>query len=179
MGVTAARSQESLADANGKRDLNVASITPTPMARTAEHSFSISIFPFSTAIRARSPAPATPSPNSRNCKVEAAEQVMTDVVDAYEALHSNDQIIQLYRSVISTKPRIARYHRVRLPARRRQPARFSGCRAHLSRQPACLPPGARQLYDGARTDAPSRRNEEPAMKISKPSFVSLSFQPFS
>jgi cobalt-zinc-cadmium efflux system outer membrane protein len=28
---------------------------------------------------------------------EAAQQVLTDVVDAFEALHSSDQIIQLYR----------------------------------------------------------------------------------
>jgi cobalt-zinc-cadmium efflux system outer membrane protein len=29
--------------------------------------------------------------------MEAAQQVLTDVVDAYAALHSNDEIIKLYR----------------------------------------------------------------------------------
>ncbi len=29
--------------------------------------------------------------------MEASQQVLTDVVEAYDALHSNDEIIQLYR----------------------------------------------------------------------------------
>ncbi len=43
------------------------------------------------------PAPATPSPQAQEQALEAAQQVDTDVVDAYAALQANDEIIQLYR----------------------------------------------------------------------------------
>src|SRR5262249_9186961 len=42
---------------------------------------------------------------------------------------------------------VARHRPVRLPARRREPAGSAGRRAHLSRDGARLPPGARGLHD--------------------------------
>jgi cobalt-zinc-cadmium efflux system outer membrane protein len=97
LGVTAAESQESLAEANGKRDLS-ASFNYTHTAGVNSGAFffnmEIPIFDRNQGEIARTRYAITQSQEQQN---EAAEQVITDVVDAYEALHSNDQIIQLYR----------------------------------------------------------------------------------
>jgi cobalt-zinc-cadmium efflux system outer membrane protein len=97
LGVTAAQSQESLAEANGKRDLS-ASFNYTHTAGVNSGAFffnmEIPIFDRNQGEIARTRYAITQSQEQQN---EAAEQVITDVVDAYEALHSNDQIIQLYR----------------------------------------------------------------------------------
>ncbi|MGB2644511.1 MAG: TolC family protein [Candidatus Acidiferrum sp.] len=97
LGVTAAHSQESLAQANGKRDLNVTfDYTHTNGQNSGAFYFNIDlpIFDRNQGEIARTRYAITQFQELQN---EAAEQVITDVVDAYEALHSNDQIIQLYR----------------------------------------------------------------------------------
>jgi len=97
LGVTAAQSQESLAKANGKRDLS-ASFNYTHTAGVNSGAFffnmEIPIFDRNQGEIARTRYAITQSQEQQN---ESAEQVITDVVDAYQALHSNDQIIQLYR----------------------------------------------------------------------------------
>jgi cobalt-zinc-cadmium efflux system outer membrane protein len=97
LGVTAAHSQESLAEANGKRDLNVTfDYTHTNGQNSGAFYFNIDlpIFDRNQGEIARTKYAITQFQELQN---EAAQQVFTDVVDAYEALHSNDQIIQLYR----------------------------------------------------------------------------------
>lgn len=97
LGVTSARSQESLAEANGKRDLNgTFSYTHTAGINTGAFFFNIDlpIFDRNQGEIARTRYAIT---QLQELASEASQQVLTDVVDAYEALQSNDQIIQLYR----------------------------------------------------------------------------------
>jgi outer membrane protein, heavy metal efflux system len=97
LGVTAAQSQESLAEANGKRDLNVTfDYTHTAGVNSGAFFFNIDlpIFDRNQGEIARTRYAINQFQELQN---ESAQQVITDVVDAYEALHSNDQIIQLYR----------------------------------------------------------------------------------
>ncbi len=97
LGVTAAHSQESLAEANGKRDVNVTfDYTHTGGINSGAFFFNIDlpIFDRNQGEIARTRYAIN---QFEELQSEAAQQVLTDVVDAYEALHSNDQIIQLYR----------------------------------------------------------------------------------
>jgi cobalt-zinc-cadmium efflux system outer membrane protein len=97
LGVTAAQSQESLAEANGKRDINVTfdySHVGGVSSGTFFFNLDLPIFDRNQGEIARTKYAITQFQELQN---ETAQQVITDVVDAYEALHSNDQIIQLYR----------------------------------------------------------------------------------
>src|SRR5271155_3001027 len=97
LGVTAAHSQESLAEANGKRDLNVTfdySHVAGVNSGTFFFNIDLPIFDRNQGEIARTRYAIT---QFQELQSEAAQQVITDVVDAFEALHSNDQIIQLYR----------------------------------------------------------------------------------
>lgn len=97
-GVTAARSQELLAEANGKRDLGASfNYTHTNATNSGAFYFNIQlpIFDRNQGEIARTRYAIT---QARELATEASEQVMSDVVDAYEALRTNDQIVQLYRS---------------------------------------------------------------------------------
>ena len=95
--VNAARSQELLAEANGKRDLG-ASFNYSHVASTNTgavfFNIQLPIFDRNQGEIARTRYAIT---QSQQMASEAAEQVMRDVVDAYEALRTNDQIVQLYR----------------------------------------------------------------------------------
>jgi len=96
-GVTAARSQEALTEANGKKDLGVTfDYTHTGGINSGAFYFNIDlpIFDRNQGEIARSRYAIT---QSEQQAIETAQQVSTDVVDAYAALHSNDEIIQLYR----------------------------------------------------------------------------------
>ncbi len=95
--VTAARSQETLARANGKQDLTAgAAYSHTGGFNSATVSFSIplAIFNRNQGEIARTGYAITQAQEQAS---ETTQQVSTDVVDAYENLRSNDQIIQLYR----------------------------------------------------------------------------------
>jgi cobalt-zinc-cadmium efflux system outer membrane protein len=95
--VTAARSQEALAVANGKVDLTAgANYTHTAGLSTAAVLFNIPIpvFDRNQGEIARTRYAITQAQEQAS---ETAQQVGTDVVDAYENLRSNDQIVQLYR----------------------------------------------------------------------------------
>jgi cobalt-zinc-cadmium efflux system outer membrane protein len=95
--VIAARSLESLAVANGKRDLG-ASFNYSHVAATNTGAFffniQLPIFDRNQGEIARTRYAIT---QSQELASETSQQVLTDVVDAYEALRSNDQIVQLYR----------------------------------------------------------------------------------
>ena len=96
--IAAARSQQSLAIANGKRDVDV-SFNYSHVADINSGAFffnmQIPIFDRNQGEIARTQAAIT---QSRELAAEANEQVLSDVVNAYEAVHTNDQIIGLYRS---------------------------------------------------------------------------------
>lgn len=96
--ITAARSQVSLAVANGKRDLDV-SFDYTHVSNINSGAFyfnmQIPIFDRNQGEIARTQAAIT---QSQELAAEANEQVISDVVNAYEGVHTNDQIIGLYRS---------------------------------------------------------------------------------
>jgi len=97
-GIVAARSQESLAHANGKRDLDV-SFNYSHVADINSGAFffnmQIPVFDRNQGEIARTRAAIA---QSQELAAEANEQVMSDVVSAYEGVHTNDQIITLYRS---------------------------------------------------------------------------------
>ncbi len=97
-GVTAARSQESLAVANGKRDLDMSfnySHVSTLNTGALFFNMQIPIFDRNQGEVARTRAAIT---QSQELAAEANEQVMSDVVNAYEGLRTNDRIVTLYRS---------------------------------------------------------------------------------
>jgi cobalt-zinc-cadmium efflux system outer membrane protein len=96
--ITLARSQESLAVANGKRDLDV-SFNYSHVADINSGAFffnmQIPIFDRNQGEIARTREVIT---QSQELAAEANEQVLSDVVNAYEGVRTNDQIIGLYRS---------------------------------------------------------------------------------
>ncbi|HEY5026911.1 MAG TPA: TolC family protein [Candidatus Angelobacter sp.] len=96
-GITLARSQEALAQAISKRDLNVTfDYTHTAGINSAALFFNIDlpIFDRNQGEIARTRAAITQSQEQAR---EASEQVLSDVYNAYETLRSNDEIIALYR----------------------------------------------------------------------------------
>ena len=96
-GVTAARSQEALARANGKQDLTAGlSYSHTAGVNSSTVSFSIplAIFDRNQGEIARTGYAITQAQETAS---ETTQQVSTDVLDAYENLHTTDQIVQLYR----------------------------------------------------------------------------------
>ncbi len=97
LGVSAARSQEALAEANGKRDIG-ASFSYTHTAGQSSGAFFFSmdlpIFDRNQGNIAHARYAITQAQEQAS---EAAEQVMTDVTDAFENLKSNEKIIQLYQ----------------------------------------------------------------------------------
>jgi cobalt-zinc-cadmium efflux system outer membrane protein len=96
--IIAARSQESLAVANGKRDLDVSfNYSHVADINTGAFFFNmqIPIFDRNQGEIARTQAAIT---QSQELAAEANEQVLSDVVNAYEGVRTSDQIIGLYRS---------------------------------------------------------------------------------
>jgi outer membrane protein, heavy metal efflux system len=96
-GVASARSQEALAKANGKRDLN-ASFAYTHTAGISSGAFffniDLPIFDRNQGEIARTRYAITQAQEQQS---EAAQQVLTDVVNAYQSLHMNEDIIRLYQ----------------------------------------------------------------------------------
>jgi cobalt-zinc-cadmium efflux system outer membrane protein len=96
-GVTAARSQEALERANGKKDLGVSfDYTHTAGLNSGAFFFNIDlpIFDRNQGEIAKARFAIT---QAEQTALETAQQVNTDIVDAYAALRSNDEIIQLYQ----------------------------------------------------------------------------------
>lgn len=95
--VVAARSQLELAKANGKRDLNASfSYTHTAGISSGAFFFNIDlpIFDRNQGEIARTRYAIT---QSQEQQLEATQQVLTDVRNAYESLRMNEQIIKLYQ----------------------------------------------------------------------------------
>jgi cobalt-zinc-cadmium efflux system outer membrane protein len=97
-GVTAATSQYELAKANGKKDIT-GQINYTHIADLSTASLfgqiQIPIFDRNQGEIARTKSTITQAQEQEKA---AANQVLTDVADAYDGVQTNNQIIQLYRS---------------------------------------------------------------------------------
>jgi cobalt-zinc-cadmium efflux system outer membrane protein len=95
--VTAARSQEALARAIGKQDLTAGvSYSHTGGVNSATVSFGIplAVFDRNQGEIQRTGYAITQAQQTAS---ETTQQVATDVLNAYENLHTSDQIVQLYR----------------------------------------------------------------------------------
>ncbi len=98
LGVTAAQSQIRLAKANGKVDVNgTFDFTHTAGQNTASifASFELPIFNRNQGEIARTGYALTQAQESQ---LSASDTVLSDVSNAYEAIRSNDEIVQLYIS---------------------------------------------------------------------------------
>jgi outer membrane protein, heavy metal efflux system len=98
LGVTAAQSQIGLAKANGKVDVNgTFDFTHTSGQNTASifASFELPIFNRNQGEIARTGYALTQAQESQ---LAASDAVLSDVGNAYEAIKSNDEIVQLYTS---------------------------------------------------------------------------------
>ena len=96
-GVVSARSQEQLAEANGKRDLGTSFVySHVSSTNTGAFFFNIQlpIFDRNQGEIARTRHVIT---QSEQLAMEARQQALTDVVDAFYALRTSDEVIQLYR----------------------------------------------------------------------------------
>lgn len=96
--ITAARSQEALAEVNAKQDLTAGmNYTHTAGVSSAAFAFNIplAVFDRNQGEIARTRYAITQAQEQAS---ETAQQVSTDVVDAFQNLRTNDQIVQLYRS---------------------------------------------------------------------------------
>ncbi|HEY1910890.1 MAG TPA: TolC family protein [Vicinamibacterales bacterium] len=98
LGVTAAQSQLSLAQANGKRDVT-AQFSVSHVAATTTGAFfaniEIPLFDKNQGEIARTRFAITQSQELRS---EQTTIVLTDVTNAYEALHTSGEIVRLYES---------------------------------------------------------------------------------
>ncbi|HEV3060269.1 MAG TPA: TolC family protein [Vicinamibacterales bacterium] len=98
LGVTAARSQLSLAEANGKRDVT-AQFNATHVAAlntgSLFASIQLPIFDRNQGEIARTRYAIT---QSQELSSEQSSLVLTDVANSYEALRTADQVVQLYES---------------------------------------------------------------------------------
>ena len=97
-GVTSAKSQYELAKANGKVDVtgtfNYDHVSDTNTA-SLFGSFQIPIFNRNQGEIARTNYAIN---QAQELELEANDQVLTDVLNAYEAMRDNDQVVTLYRS---------------------------------------------------------------------------------
>jgi len=98
LGVTAAQSQILLAQANAKQDVNAtADYTHTAGQNSASFfvNFGLPIFNRNQGEIARTGYALTQAQESQ---ASASDTVLSDVSDAYEALRSSDEVVQLYTS---------------------------------------------------------------------------------
>jgi outer membrane protein, heavy metal efflux system len=98
LGVTAAQSQYTLAKANGKKDLEVTfTYNHLGGVNTGSLFFNIQmpIFDRNQGEIARTQYAIT---QSQELSSEQSSIALTDVANAYESLHTNDQVVQLYQS---------------------------------------------------------------------------------
>jgi cobalt-zinc-cadmium efflux system outer membrane protein len=98
LGVTAAQSQILLAKANGKQDVN-GSMLYTHTAGINSASFFVSFdLPFFNRNQGEIARTGYALTQAQEQQASGSDTVFSDVGDAYEALHSNDEVVQLYAS---------------------------------------------------------------------------------
>ena len=164
LGITAAQSQISLAKANAKVDVNgTYNFTHVAGESTASLfvNFELPIFNRNQGEIARTSYALT---QAQEQKLSASDTVMGDVANAYEALKSNDEVVQLYMSGLPQRDAgFTRHQRVCLQAWCGQSAGFSRCGAQLSLHAIGLSPGPGSLHDGDGATEGSCGHEDPAM----------------
>jgi len=97
-GVAAAKSQYELAKANGKRDVTgSATYAHTGGVSTLDLSASWEL-PFFDRNQGEIARTSYAINQAQELELAASDQVMSDVLDAYEAVSQNDKVITLYRS---------------------------------------------------------------------------------
>ena len=166
-GVTAANSQYELQKAIGKADVTVQgnySHVNAINAATFYGSIPLPIFNRNQGEIARARFAITQAQEQEKA---TNGQALTDVRDAYEGLaNAMTRWCMLYPLRLSRRgAERPGYQRIRLQARRRQLAGFSGCRAQLSRHAAGLPAGAGLVLACAGTASRSGGREEPAVSL--------------
>jgi cobalt-zinc-cadmium efflux system outer membrane protein len=98
LGITAAQSQFSLAQANGKRDVN-AQINYTHVADASTASLFGSIqLPFFDRNQGEIARTRYAITQSQELSSEQASIALTDVTNSYESLRTSDEVVQLYQS---------------------------------------------------------------------------------
>ncbi len=96
----------------------------------------------------------------------ASDTVLSDVANAFEAVRSNDEVVQLYTSGYLKQAQDSRD--ISEYAYKRGAASLLGlsrCRAQLPLDPISLSPGTGLLYDCSGAAERSGGNEEPAMTL--------------
>ncbi|MEO6910447.1 MAG: TolC family protein, partial [Edaphobacter sp.] len=98
LGIVSARSQIMLAKANGKQDVS-AGFTYTHTAATNSSGISVSI-PWSLFDRNQGEIARTQYAltQAEQTEMAASDQVLSDLIDAYNTLRSNDEVVHLYTS---------------------------------------------------------------------------------
>lgn len=98
LGVTAAQSQLTLAQAVGKRDLTAA-VDYTHVGGVSAASFFFNIeLPIFTRNQGEIARARFGVNQAQESQSAASETVLTDVTNAYENLHTNDEVVSLYNS---------------------------------------------------------------------------------
>ncbi len=98
LGVTAAQSQISLAKANGKQDVN-ATVDYTHTADQNSASFFVNFdLPFFNRNQGEIARTGYALTQAQEMQASASDTVLSDVSDAYEALRSSEEVVQLYTS---------------------------------------------------------------------------------
>jgi cobalt-zinc-cadmium efflux system outer membrane protein len=98
LGITSAQSQISLAKANGKQDVTAAF---TYTHTTAENSSGVSLsmpLPFFDRNQGEIARTQYALTQAQQTERAASDQVLSDLSDAYNSLHSNDEVVLLYTS---------------------------------------------------------------------------------
>jgi len=98
LGVTAAESQISLARANAKQDVNASaaySHTASQSSASFFVNFGLPVFNRNQGEIARTGYALT---QAQELQTSASDAVLSDVSDAYEALHGSEEVVQLYTS---------------------------------------------------------------------------------
>jgi cobalt-zinc-cadmium efflux system outer membrane protein len=97
LGITAAQSQYSLAQSNGKRDIN-AQINYTHVADASTASLFGSIqLPFFDRNQGEIARTRYAITQSQELSSEQASIALTDVANSYESLRTSDQVVQLFQ----------------------------------------------------------------------------------
>ncbi len=98
LGVTAAQSQIALAKANAKQDVN-ASVSYTHVSGFSSASFFANIgLPFFDRNQGEILRTQHALTQAQESQAATSDAVLSDVSDAYEALHNNQEVVQLYTS---------------------------------------------------------------------------------
>ena len=167
-GITAAQSQILLAKANAKVDVNgTFDYTHVSGENTASMfvNFALPIFNRNQGEIARTGYALT---QAQELQQSASDAVLSDVANAYEAVRSNDEVVQLYSFRIpQAGAGFARHQRVCLQAGSRKSSGFSRCRAQLPVRSVGLSPGIGLLYDRVGTVEGSSGDEKSAMNMRK------------